>query len=93
MAVTSSVAGIVTVARPGSTDLTARLRWTIAVQAVPTLPLLAVSGLWGGRLRRLVRGGDRLRGAGRGGVRKAEVSPQERLRGGSGRLRAAQGGS
>ncbi|MFB7261790.1 MFS transporter [Streptomyces nojiriensis] len=47
MAVTSSVAGIVTVARPGSADLTARLRWTIAVQAVLTLPLLAVSGLWG----------------------------------------------
>ncbi|MFF3680119.1 MFS transporter [Streptomyces sp. NPDC002120] len=47
MAVTSSLAGFVTVARPGSADLTVRLRWTIAVQAVLTLPLLAVSGLWG----------------------------------------------
>ncbi|MCX4525994.1 MFS transporter [Streptomyces sp. NBC_01551] len=47
MAVTSSVAGFVTVARPGSADLTVRLRWTIAVQALLTLPLLAVSGLWG----------------------------------------------
>ncbi|MFD4246711.1 MFS transporter [Streptomyces sp. NPDC058525] len=47
MAVTSSIAGFVTVARPGSADLTVRLRWTIAVQAVLTLPLLAVSGLAG----------------------------------------------
>ncbi|MCX4801365.1 hypothetical protein ACFWWM_16205 [Streptomyces sp. NPDC058682] len=47
MAVTSSVAGIVTVVRPGSADLIARLRWTIAVQAVLALPLLAVSGPWG----------------------------------------------
>ncbi|MFC9295972.1 MFS transporter [Streptomyces sp. NPDC057011] len=47
MAVTSSIAGFVTVARPGSADLTVRLRWTIAVQAVLTLPLLAVSGLTG----------------------------------------------
>lgn len=47
MAVTSSIAGFVTVARPGSADLTVRLRWTIVVQAVLTLPLLAVSGLWG----------------------------------------------
>ncbi|MEU7729363.1 MFS transporter [Streptomyces sp. NPDC040724] len=47
MAVTSSLAGFVTVSRPGSADLTVRLRWTIAVQAVLTLPLLAVSGLWG----------------------------------------------
>ncbi|MFD5931116.1 MULTISPECIES: MFS transporter [unclassified Streptomyces] len=46
MAVTSSVAGFATVARPGSTDLTVRLRRTIALQAVLTLPLLAVSGLW-----------------------------------------------
>ncbi|MFG2878369.1 MFS transporter [Streptomyces sp. NPDC048337] len=50
MAVTSSIAGLVTVARPGSADLTARLRWTIAVQAVLTLPLLAVSGLIGATL-------------------------------------------
>ncbi|MGW7440526.1 MFS transporter [Streptomyces sp. NPDC054849] len=47
MAVTSSLAGFVTVARPGSADLSVRLRWTIAVQAALTLPLLAVSGLWG----------------------------------------------
>ncbi|MCJ0872151.1 MFS transporter [Streptomyces sp. AP-93] len=47
MAVTSSVAGFVTVARPGSAGLTVRLRWTIAAQALLTLPLLAVSGLWG----------------------------------------------
>ncbi|WP_404959995.1 MFS transporter [Streptomyces sp. 147326] len=47
MAVTSSLAGFVTVSRPGSADLTVRLRWTIAVQAVLTLPLPAVSGLWG----------------------------------------------
>ncbi|MFI1286353.1 MFS transporter [Streptomyces sp. NPDC020858] len=47
MAVTSSLAGFVTVARPGSADLAVRLRWTIAVQAALTLPLLAVSGLWG----------------------------------------------
>lgn len=50
MAVTSSVAGFVTVARPGSADLPVRLRWTIAVQAVLTLPLLAVSGLTGATL-------------------------------------------
>ncbi|MGW0394066.1 MFS transporter [Streptomyces sp. NPDC003042] len=50
MAVTSSLAGFVTVARPGSADLTVRLRWTIAAQAVLTLPLLAVSGLWGAAL-------------------------------------------
>ncbi|MFF3211253.1 MFS transporter [Streptomyces sp. NPDC002886] len=47
MAVTSSVAGFVTVARPGSASLTVRLRRTIAAQALLTLPLLAVSGLWG----------------------------------------------
>ncbi|MET9959010.1 MFS transporter [Streptomyces sp. NPDC006326] len=47
MAVTSSIAGFVTVARPGSADLTVRLRRTIAVQALLTLPLLAVSGLPG----------------------------------------------
>lgn len=47
MAVTSSVAGFVTVARPGTAGLTVRLRWTIAAQALLTLPLLAVSGLWG----------------------------------------------
>ncbi|MFE2148340.1 MFS transporter, partial [Streptomyces sp. NPDC059456] len=47
MAVTSSVAGFVTVARPGSADLAVRLRRTIAVQAVLTVPLLAVSGLLG----------------------------------------------
>lgn len=47
MAVTSSVAGFVTVARPGSASLGARLRVTIAAQALLTLPLLAVSGLWG----------------------------------------------
>ncbi|MFJ8164992.1 MFS transporter [Streptomyces sp. NPDC096136] len=47
MAVTSSVAGFVTVARPGPADLVARLRWTIGAQAVLSLPLLAVSGLWG----------------------------------------------
>ncbi|WP_168714777.1 MFS transporter [Streptomyces sp. A0592] len=46
MAVTSSIAGFATVARPGSADLAARLRWTIALQALLTLPLLAVSGLW-----------------------------------------------
>ncbi|MFJ9549952.1 MFS transporter [Streptomyces erythrochromogenes] len=46
MAVTSSIAGFVTVARPGSADLAARMRWTIALQALLTLPLLAVSGLW-----------------------------------------------
>ncbi|MER7733727.1 MFS transporter [Streptomyces erythrochromogenes] len=46
MAVTSSIAGFVTVARPGSADLAVRLRWTIALQALLTLPLLAVSGLW-----------------------------------------------
>ncbi|MEV6956514.1 MFS transporter [Streptomyces sp. NPDC051183] len=50
MAVTSSVAGFVTVARPGTADLGVRLRWTIAAQAVLTLPLLAVSGLWGAAL-------------------------------------------
>ncbi|MGR4878926.1 MFS transporter [Streptomyces sp. LARHCF249] len=50
MAVTSSIAGFVTVARPGSADLTVRLRWTIAVQAVLTLPLLAVSGPAGAAL-------------------------------------------
>ncbi|WP_327283557.1 MULTISPECIES: MFS transporter [unclassified Streptomyces] len=47
MAVTSSIAGFVTVARPGAADLGVRLRRTIAVQAVLTLPLLAVSGLLG----------------------------------------------
>ncbi|RST02187.1 MFS transporter [Streptomyces sp. WAC07149] len=47
MAVTSSVAGLVTVARPGSADLPVRLRWTVGIQALLTLPLLAVSGLWG----------------------------------------------
>lgn len=47
MAVTSSVAGFVTVSRPGSAGLAVRLRWTIGIQAVLTLPLLAVSGLWG----------------------------------------------
>ncbi|MEU6294743.1 MFS transporter [Streptomyces erythrochromogenes] len=46
MAVTSSIAGFVTVARPGSADLAVRLRRTIAFQALLTLPLLAVSGLW-----------------------------------------------
>ncbi|MEU9144294.1 MFS transporter [Streptomyces sp. NPDC048349] len=50
MAVTSSIAGFVTVARPGSADLAVRLRWTIAVQAVLTLPLLAVTGLVGAAL-------------------------------------------
>ncbi|MFI6149643.1 MFS transporter [Streptomyces sp. NPDC051109] len=47
MAVTSSIAGFVTVARPGTADLTGRLRRTIALQALLTLPLLAVSSLWG----------------------------------------------
>ncbi|MGW6704119.1 MFS transporter [Streptomyces sp. NPDC054956] len=47
MAVTSSIAGFVTVARPGSADLTLRLRRTITAQALLTLPLLAASGLWG----------------------------------------------
>ncbi|MEV7522173.1 MFS transporter [Streptomyces sp. NPDC091371] len=47
MAVTSSVAGFVTVARPGAADLTVRLRRTIAAQAALTLPLPAVTGLWG----------------------------------------------
>ncbi|MFF4322151.1 MFS transporter [Streptomyces sp. NPDC001568] len=47
MAVTSSVAGFVTVARPGAADLTVRLRWTIGVQAALSLPLLAVSGTVG----------------------------------------------
>ncbi|MFD3873690.1 MFS transporter [Streptomyces sp. NPDC058623] len=47
MAVTSSIAGFVTVVRPGSADLAVRLRWTIAAQAMLTLPLLAVSGLPG----------------------------------------------
>lgn len=47
MAVTSSVAGFVTAARPRSAGLAVRLRWTIGIQAVLTLPLLAVSGLWG----------------------------------------------
>ncbi|MFE7095794.1 MFS transporter [Streptomyces erythrochromogenes] len=46
MAVTSSIAGLVTVARPGPADLAGRLRWTIGLQALLTLPLLAVSGLW-----------------------------------------------
>ncbi|MFJ7774920.1 MFS transporter [Streptomyces yangpuensis] len=46
MAVTSSITGFVTVARPGTADLAVRLRWTIALQALLTLPLLAVSGLW-----------------------------------------------
>ncbi|MFE2309739.1 MFS transporter, partial [Streptomyces sp. NPDC059411] len=47
MAVTSSITGFVTVARPGPADLTVRLRRTISVQALLTLPLLAVSGVWG----------------------------------------------
>ncbi|MDA5281946.1 hypothetical protein [Streptomyces sp. Isolate_45] len=47
MAVTSSVAGFVTVARPGAVDLTVRPRWTIGVQAALSLPLLAVSGTVG----------------------------------------------
>ncbi|MFG2618168.1 MFS transporter [Streptomyces sp. NPDC048507] len=47
MAVTSSLAGFATVARPGTARPDARLRWTIAIQAALTLPLLAVSGLWG----------------------------------------------
>jgi hypothetical protein len=47
MAVTSSIAGFVTVARPGSADLSVRLRWTVTAEALLTLPLLAVSGLWG----------------------------------------------
>ncbi|MFD3697108.1 MFS transporter [Streptomyces sp. NPDC058646] len=50
MAVTSSIAGFVTVARPGSADPAVRLRWTAAAQAVLTLPLLAVSGLPGAAL-------------------------------------------
>lgn len=50
MAVTSSIAGFVTVARPGSADLGVRLRWTVAAQAALTLPLLAVSGLTGAAL-------------------------------------------
>ncbi|MFG2341391.1 MFS transporter [Streptomyces yangpuensis] len=50
MAVTSSVAGFVMVARPGTGDLAVRLRWTIALQALLTLPLLAVSGLWAAAL-------------------------------------------
>ncbi|MGW6858245.1 MFS transporter [Streptomyces xanthophaeus] len=50
MAVTSSVAGFVTVARPGSADLTVRLRWTAAAQAMLTLGLLAVAGLPGASL-------------------------------------------
>lgn len=47
MAVTSSIAGFVTVARPGSADLAVRLRRTIGVQAVLTPALLTVSGLLG----------------------------------------------
>ncbi|MEU6864053.1 MFS transporter [Streptomyces sp. NPDC046876] len=47
MAVTSSAAGFVTVARPGSADPAVRLRLTITAQALLTLPLLAVSGLVG----------------------------------------------
>ncbi|MFH8891357.1 hypothetical protein [Streptomyces sp. NPDC017949] len=47
MAVTSSVAGFVTVARPGAVDLTVRPRWTIGVQAALSLLLLAVSGTVG----------------------------------------------
>ncbi|MFF3858454.1 MFS transporter [Streptomyces sp. NPDC002209] len=50
MAVTSSIAGFVTVARPGSADLAVRLRRTICAQALLTLPLLAVSGLPGAAL-------------------------------------------
>ncbi|MFE3579238.1 MFS transporter [Streptomyces vinaceus] len=50
MAVTSSIAGFVTVARPGSADLRVRLRRTVTAQAVLTLPLLAVSGLPGAAL-------------------------------------------
>lgn len=50
MAVTSSIAGFVTVARPGSADPAVRLRWTVALQALLTLPLLAVSGLWAAAL-------------------------------------------
>ncbi|WP_424213678.1 MFS transporter [Streptomyces sp. BI20] len=47
MAVTSSIAGFVTVARPGRADLAVRLRVSIVAQAVLTLPLLWVSGLVG----------------------------------------------
>lgn len=47
MAVTSSITGFMTVARPGAAGLTVRLRRTICVQALLTLPLLAVSGVWG----------------------------------------------
>ncbi|MFJ1869326.1 MFS transporter [Streptomyces sp. NPDC088097] len=47
MAVTSSIAGFATVARPGSADLVVRLRWTIWVQAALTLSLWGVSELWG----------------------------------------------
>ncbi|WP_327362694.1 MFS transporter [Streptomyces sp. NBC_01296] len=50
MAVTSSIAGFVTIARPASADLAVRLRRTIGVQALLTLPLLAVSGLLGATL-------------------------------------------
>ncbi|MFD9353290.1 hypothetical protein [Streptomyces sp. NPDC060031] len=47
---TGSIAGFVTVARPGSADLTVRLRWTIAARAPLTLPLPAGSGPWGAAL-------------------------------------------
>ncbi|WP_328298813.1 MFS transporter [Streptomyces sp. NBC_00435] len=47
MAVTSSIAGFVTVARPGPATPGVRLRLTITAQALLTLPLLAVSGPWG----------------------------------------------
>ncbi|MFJ7156639.1 MFS transporter [Streptomyces sp. NPDC101118] len=50
MAVTSSLAGFVTVARPGRSGPVARLRLTIAAQALLTLPLLAVGGLAGAAL-------------------------------------------
>ncbi|MFF5444520.1 MFS transporter [Streptomyces sp. NPDC012888] len=50
MAVTSSAAGFVTVARPGRGDLTTRLRWTVVAQALLTLPLLAVTGPAGAAL-------------------------------------------
>ncbi|MET9609626.1 MFS transporter [Streptomyces sp. NPDC006512] len=50
MAVTSSLAGLATVARPGAADLTGRLRRSIGIQAVLTLPLLAVSGPAGAAL-------------------------------------------
>ncbi|MEU8773998.1 MFS transporter [Streptomyces sp. NPDC048606] len=47
MAVTSSVAGLVTVARPGRAGPVVRLRLSIGIQALLALSLLAVGGLWG----------------------------------------------